>query len=125
MTLFDHFVFNMFQYYKPKYKAKANSISIAYITLLHASLLLLLGVFFSVFLRQMNVDMMSAKKAWTLFSLIIMALYFYNWMSYSGRKRRVLNAKSTKKKAQQYNIWVLWILPFACIFLSIVLLQRF
>ena len=125
MTLFDHFVFNIFQYYKPKYKAKANSISIVYITFFQASLLLLLGVFFSIFFRQMNVDIMSSKKAWTLLGLAIIVLYFINWMSYSGRKRRVLNAKSTKNKAQSYSIWVLWLLPVGCILLSLLLLQRF
>ncbi|PTM10312.1 MAG: hypothetical protein DA407_03915 [Bacteroidetes bacterium] len=125
MNLFDHFVFNIFQHYKPKYKSKANSISIIYITFLQGSILLLLGVFFSVFFSQMNVDMMSSKKAWTLFGLAIIALYFKNWMSYSGRKRRVLNAKSTKKKAQIYNIWTLWVLPFGCIALAILLLQKF
>lgn len=125
MNLFDHFVFNIFQYYKLKYKSKANSISIIYITFLQGSLLLLLGVFFSIFFSQMNVDTMSSKKAWTLFGLTIIALYFKNWMSYSGRKRRVLNAKSTKKKAQIYNIWTLWLLPFGCITLAILLLQKF
>jgi len=125
MTLFDHFVFNVFQYYKPKYKSKANSISIIYITFLQSSLLLLLGVFFSVFFEQMNVSTMSSTKAWTLFVIAILILYFKNWMNYSGRKRRVLNAKSTKKKAQNFSIWTLWILPFGCITLAILLLQKF
>lgn len=125
MTLFDHFVFNIFQYYKPKYKAKANVISIVYVTFLQASLVLLLGVFFSIFFSQMNVDTMSSTKAWTLFGIAIVVIYFKNWMSYSGRKRRVLNAKSTKKKAQNYNVWTLWLLPFGCIILSILLLQKF
>ena len=125
MTLFDHFVFNMFQYYKPRFKAKANVISLVYITFLQASLVLLLGVFFSIFLSQMNVDTMSSTKAWSLFVIAIVILYFKNWMSYSGRKRRVLNAKFTKKKAQNYSIWILWLLPFGCIILSILLLQKF
>jgi len=124
MTLFDHFVFNMFQYYKPRYKAKANSISIVYITFLQASLLLLFGVLLSLFLEQMNVDTMSSSKAWTLFVIAIIVLYFKNWMAYSGKKRRVLNAKSTKKKAQKYSVWVLWLLPFGCITLSLLLLQK-
>jgi hypothetical protein len=125
MTLFDHFVFNMFQYYKPRFKAKANVISLVYVTFLQASLGLLLGVFFSIFFRQMNVDTMSSSKAWTIFGLAIVVIYFKNWMSYSGRKRRVLNAKLTKKKAQYFNIWTLWLLPFGCIILSMLLLQKF
>ena len=125
MTLFDHFVFNIFQYYKPKYKNSANTISIVYITFLQGTLLLLLGVFFSIFFKQMNVGMMSPIKAWILFGIAIVFLYFKNWMSYSGKKRRVLNAKSVKKKAQHYNIWTLWMLPIGCIVLSILLLQKF
>jgi hypothetical protein len=125
MTLFDHFVFNIFQYYKPKYKAKANTISILYITFLQLSLLLLFGVFFSIFFNQMNVDTMSSNKAWTLFGIAIVALYFMNWMNYSGRKRRILNAKSTKRKAKSFSILTLWLLPFGCISLAIILLQKF
>lgn len=125
MTLFDHFVFNIFQYYKPKYKKKANAISLFYITFLQSSLVFLLGVFFSIFFNQMNVNTMSSIKAWTLFCITVVVLYFMNWMNYGGRKRRVLNAKSIKKKAQHYNIWILWILPFGCIALSILLLQKF
>jgi len=115
----------MFKYYKPKFKDKAKVISLVYIHFLQASLVLLLGVFFSIFLSQMNVDTMSSTKAWSLFVIAIVILYFKNWMSYSGRKRRVLNAKFTKKKAQNYSIWILWLLPFGCIILSILLLQKF
>ena len=125
MTLFDHFVFNIFQHYKPKYKAKANTISILYITFLQLSLLLLFGVFFSIFFNQMNVDTMSSNKAWTLFGIAIVPLYFMNWMNYSGRKRRVLNAKSTKRKAKSFSILTLWLLPFGIVSLSIILLQKF
>jgi len=125
MTLFDHFVFNIFQYYKPKYKKKANIISLIYISFLQASLVLLLGVFFSIFFEQMNVSTMSSTKAWILFIMTVVAVYFRNWMFYSGKKRRVLNAKSTKKKAQIYSVWTLWLLPFGCIALSILLLQKF
>ena len=125
MTLFDHFVFNIFQYYKPKYKNKANTISIVYITFLQLSLLLLLGVFFSIFFNQMNVDTMSSNKAWTLFGFAMIVLYFLNWMNYSGRKRRVLNAKSTKNKAKSYNIFTLWLLPLGFITLAVLLLQKF
>ena len=125
MTLFDHFVFNIFQYYKPKYKSKANRIAILYITFLQMTLVLLLGVFFSIFFRQMHLDIISATKSWTLFVLLVFILYFKNWMFYSGKKRRVLNAKLTKKSAQKYGIFTLWLLPFGCIALALLLLQQF
>jgi len=125
MTLFDHFVFNIFQYYKPKYKSKANRIAILYITFLQMTLVLLLGVFFSIFFRQMHLDIISATKSWTLFVLLVFILYFKNWMFYSGKKRRVLNAKLTKKRAQKYSIFTLWFLPFGCIALALLLSQKF
>jgi hypothetical protein len=125
MTLFDHFVFNIFQYYKSKYKAKANIISIWYITFLQLSLLLLLGVFFSIFFNQMNVDTMSSNKAWSLFAIVVVALYFKNWLNYSGKKRRILNANSTKNKAKNFSVFSLWLLPIACIALAVLLLKKF
>ena len=125
MTLFDHFVFNIFQHYKSKYKQRSNTIAILYITFLQSSLVLLLGVFFSIFFNQMHVNTIPSTKAWMLFVIMIAVLYFKNWMFYSGKKRRVLNAKSTKKKAQNFSIRILWLLPFGCIALSILLLQKF
>ena len=124
MTIFDQFALSVFNYYKPRFKQKANAIAVFYMSLLQSSILLLLGVFFAAFFRQMKVDTMSSSKAWTLFVLVSVFIYFKNWMSFSGKKRLVLNAKQTKRKSQQHNIWVLWILPPACIALSILLLTK-
>lgn len=125
MTLFDHFVFNVFQYYRPRFKSKANQISILYVTFLQSSLMLLFGVFFSLFFKQMHIKMISSSKGWMLYFISIFVLYFTNWMSYTGKKRRILNANSTKSKAQNFSIWGLWILPLGCIALAIILLQNF
>jgi hypothetical protein len=73
----------------------------------------------------MNVETMPSNKAWTLFVIAIVILYFMNWLNYSGRKRRVLNAKSTKMKAKNFSVFTLWLLPFGCIGLAILLLQKF
>ncbi len=112
MTIFDSLFFHFFNHYKKKQHKKANNIASFYLTLLQASLLLLLGVFFAVFFKQMHVNTMSATKAWTLFALVIIFLMFKNWMQYSGRKRKVLNVKVLKKKKLDYSIWLLWFLPF-------------
>ncbi|MDO5978561.1 hypothetical protein [Flavivirga spongiicola] len=123
MNLFDILFYNMFSQYKAKYKQKANNIAITYVTLLQVSLLLLLGVFFAGFFRQMNMVTMSSTKAWTLFVLMAVFIYFKNWMQYTGKKRMMINAKMNKKKTQHYNIWLLWLLPIAALGLSYVVYQ--
>lgn len=66
---------------------------------------------------------MSSHKAWILFVVVCIALYFKNWIQYSGKKRIALNAKKTKVKTKSYNIYLLWVLPLAIIGLSIILMQ--
>ena len=123
MSTFDSLFFHFFQYYKSKKSKKANGIATFYLTLLQSSLLLLLGVFFAGFFRQMHVVTMSAPKAWTLFVLVVIFLYFKNWMQYSGRKRKVLNAKVLKNRKLNYNIWLLWLLPVVILGLTYILYQ--
>lgn len=123
MTAFDSLFFRFFNHYKTKKSKKANSIATFYITVLQCSLLLLLGVFFAGFFRQMHVDTMSASKAWALFVLVTIFIYFKNWMQYGGRKRKVLNAKIIKNKKISYNIWLLWLLPIAILGLTYILFQ--
>lgn len=124
MSTFDQLFFHFFQYYKPKLKQKAVSIAVVYITILQVSLLLLLGVFFAGFFRQMNMDTMSSSKAWTLFTLIAVFIYFKNWMQYTGKRRMMINAKMNKKKSKSaYNIYLLWGLPIAVLGLTYVVFQ--
>ena len=123
MNTFDALFFHFFQYYKSKKSKKANSIATFYLTLLQSSLLLLLGVFFAGFFKQMHVQTMSSVKAWTLFGLVVIFLYFKNWIQYSGKKRKVLNAKVLKNRKLYYNIWLLWLLPVVILGLTYVLYQ--
>jgi len=44
-------------------------------------------------------------------------------MQYAGRKRKVLNAKMLKKKSANYPIFMLWLLPIACVLLAIIIWQ--
>ncbi|MFS4482567.1 hypothetical protein ACKGJY_06090 [Hyunsoonleella sp. 2307UL5-6] len=94
-----------------------------YVSVLQCSLLLLLGVFFAGFFRQMHVDTMSSYKAWTLLVLLAVATFFKNWMQYSGKKRNLLNAKRLQQKKQAYSIWILWLLPFTVLALAYILFQ--
>lgn len=125
MTLIDEFFFNIFKHYKAIYKRRANTLAILYVSIVQISFILLLGVFFAAFFKQMNVETLPSNNAWTLFVLVSVLVYFKNWMQYSGRKRSVINAKLSKTKSRQYNILLLWLLPICCIALSIILLQVF
>ena len=125
MTIFDQFALTIFNYYKPRFKRKANTITVFYMSLLQSSLLLLLGVFFSKFFNQMKVETMPSSNAWTLFVITSVIIYFKNWMVYTGKRRLVLSAKSNKMKHNLYNVWVLWLLPLGSIALSILLLNKF
>ncbi|MFL1010806.1 hypothetical protein [Flavisericum labens] len=123
MTTFDALFFNVFQHYKTKKIKSASGIAVFYISFLQCSLLLVLGVFFTGFFRSMHVAVMSAGKAWTLFGLVVVSIYFKNWMKYGGRKRKVLNANMLKNKKLNYSIGLLWFLPMAILGLAFVLLQ--
>jgi len=66
---------------------------------------------------------MSSEKAWTLFSIAILLNHFKNWIQFSGKKRNIMKAKSIKSKSNSHNIWLLWLLPFGCIAVSLILLK--
>ncbi|WP_299394481.1 hypothetical protein [uncultured Gelidibacter sp.] len=122
MTIFDQLFFNSFNNYKKTaYKAKANKISILYITLVQASLLLVLGVFFAEFFKQMHVDTMSATNAWILLVFAFFILYFINWIQYSGKKRKIMNA--IQKKSSGYSTLTLWLIPVVAVFLAVLFLK--
>jgi len=125
MSLSDQFFFNVFSYYKKRYKKNATKIALVYINMLHVLVLLVLGVFFSVFFRQMNTHVMSSEKAWILFVIAAIIICFKNWIQYSGKKRKVMNAKISSRKSKHYSIWLLWALPLMCLALSIILSKAF
>ncbi|MBT8265744.1 MAG: hypothetical protein KJO41_01445 [Bacteroidia bacterium] len=119
----DKLFFSVFNYYKSKKNKNASLYASLYITLLQGALLLLLGIFFSEFFRNMNMSVMSSKKAWVLYLLGLLFIYFRNWMYYSGRKRKILNAKQSGKRSLKRSIYVLWLLPLACFGVALILLQ--
>ena len=123
MTIFNSLFYSVFKHYKEAKNKKANRIATFYISVLQCALLFLFGVFFAGFFSQMHMDTMSQEKAWTLFALASIVIFFKNWIQYGGRKRKVLNAKMLKKKASHFNIYLLWLLPIASIFLAIIILQ--
>lgn len=102
---------------------KANTIALFYTSILQIALVFVLGCFFAAFLSQMHVDAMSKDKAWTLFVMLALAIYFKNWISYNGKTRKILNAKFNKKKTPKYNMALLLILPIICVGMGLLLLQ--
>ncbi|HLV13763.1 MAG TPA: hypothetical protein VKY41_01185 [Xanthomarina sp.] len=123
MSVFDSLFFNVFKHYKDAKSKKANELATMYISVLQCAILLLLGVFFAGFFNQMNMDTMSQEKAWFLFVLASGFIFFKNWIQYAGKKRKVLNAKMLKKKSANHSILMLWLLPVACVILSVILWQ--
>lgn len=125
MTIFNQLFLSVYTYYKTSFKKKANTIAVFYISLLQISIVLLLGSFFAAFFKQMNVETLTSENAWILFITISIILYFKNWMSYNGRNRMIMNAKTSNKKKLGYNIILLWLLPIANTVLAIILLRSF
>ena len=124
MTLFDRFYFSIFSFYKERYKQKAKTMALVYISILQISLLFLFGCFCAAFVSRMpNMETMSANSAWTLFILFSIGIYFKNWMQYTGKKRMVIQAKINKHKTKAYNIWILWTLPIVVFGLAYVIFQ--
>lgn len=124
MTIFHQLFYNSFNHYKNgAYKKKANTIAVYYITVVQASLLLVLGVFFAEFFRQMHVSTMSSTKAWIFFVIVVLLLHFKNWIQYSGKKRKIMNASHNKKT--DYGIVTLWLFPIVAVFLAIIFLKLF
>lgn len=124
MTTFDQFFFAIFSAFKPKFKQKANSIALLYISLLQIALLFVVGVFFVTFLNKMHVKTMSTSNMWTLFVIFSIVLHLKNWMKYNGKSRKVLNAKFNKSK-NTYSVSILLLLPVICTILGIIILKAF
>ena len=119
MNFFDQLYLTIFNRFKGRYKQKANTIALYYTSVLQIALLFLGGVFFIKFLEQMKVVVMSSSNTWVLFVLTAVFLHFKNWVNYSGRKRRVLNAKLSNKKDLGYSMVILIALPIAITALSV------
>ena len=123
MNYFNQLYRTVFNRFKGRFKQKANTIALYYVSVVEIALLLLLGVFFIKFLDQMKVVVMSGSNAWLLFVMTAVFIHFKNWVSYSGRKRRVLNAKLSNKKGLEYSLFILIVLPIGIIGLSLLMLK--
>ena len=123
MNFFNQLYLTVFSRFKGRFKQKANTIALYYISVVEIALLLLIGVFFNKFLDQMKVVFMTGADAWLLFIMTAVFIHFKNWVNYSGRKRRVLNAKLSSKKGLEYSSFLLIVLPIGIVGLSLLMLK--
>ena len=123
MNYFNQLYITVFSRFKGRFKQKANNIALYYISVVEIALLLLIGVFFNKFLDQMKVVFMTGADAWLLFIMTAVFIHFKNWVNYSGRKRRVLNAKLSSKKGLEYSSFLLIVLPIGIVGLSLLMLK--
>ena len=123
MNYFNQLYITVFSRFKGRFKQKANTIALYYISVVEIALLLLIGVFFNKFLDQMKVVIMTGSDAWLFFTMTAVFIHFKNWVSYSGRKRRVLNAKLSSKKGLQYSSFLIIVLPIGIVGLSLLILK--
>lgn len=123
MNYFNQLYWTVFSRFKGRFKQKVNTIALYYVSVVEIALILLLGVFFIKFLDQMKFVVMSGSNAWLLFVMTAVFIHFKNWVSYSGRKRRVLNAKLSNKKGLEYSLFILIVLPIGIIGLSLLMLK--
>lgn len=123
MTVFDQFYYSVFSFFKKRYKQKANGLALFYVSVLQMSLVLFLGCFFAAFLSKMQSNVISSNKSWTLFALFSIAIYFKNWMQYTGKKRMMINAKLIKKRKPITSIWLLMVLPCFVLALAYIVYQ--
>ena len=123
MNYFNQLYITVFSRFKGRFKQKANTIALYYISVVEIGLLLLIGVFFNKFLDQMKVVFMTGADAWLLFIMTAVFIHFKNWVNYSGRKRRVLNAKLSSKKGLEYSSFLLIVLPIGIVGLSLLMLK--
>jgi hypothetical protein len=123
MNYFNRLYLTTFNRFKARFRQKANTIALFYVSIVEIAIILLLGIFFIKFLDQMKVIIMNGTNGWLLFMILALFIHFKNWLSYSGRKRRILNAKLSIKKDLEYSLFVLISLPLGLLGLSLIMLE--
>ena len=123
MNYFNRLYLTTFNRFKARFRQKANTIALFYVSIVEIAIILLLGIFFIKFLYQMKVIIMNGTNGWLLFIILALFIHFKNWLSYSGRKRRILNAKLSIKKDLEYSLFVLISLPLGLLGLSLIMLE--
>ena len=123
MNYFNQLYLTTFNRFKARFRQKANTIAFFYVSIVEIAITLLLGIFFIKFLDQMKVVITNGTNGWLLFIILALFIHFKNWLNYSGRKRRILNAKLSNKKDLEYSLFILISLPLGLLGLSLIMLE--
>ena len=123
MGTFNTLFLQVYNYYRYRKVKHATRLALIYVTLVQSLLFLFAGVVLSKFLSSMHMSLMTAKTAWILFAVLVVFLYFSNWMQYTGRKQKIMRAKMSQKAYEDRPITILWLIPFLGLFLVIILLN--
>ncbi|MDG1014430.1 MAG: hypothetical protein P8O09_04375 [Flavobacteriaceae bacterium] len=123
MNYFNRLYLTTFNRFKARFRQKANTIALFYVSIVEIAITLLLGIFFIKFLDQMKVVITNGTNGWLLFIILALFIHFKNWLNYSGRKRRILNAKLSNKKDLEYSLFILISLPLGLLGLSLIMLE--
>ena len=116
----DTFYISFFNRFKKRFGKKSILLAQLYITVLETSLISLLVSFFMAFANQMKMNLMSGSKGMVLGFMLLLFIYFKNWMKYSGKKRNILNAKRNKSDEP---LWKLILVPLVFLGLSVIFLK--
>ena len=95
MDFFDKSYLTVQKQYKPKYKQRANSFALWFVSALQIGLLLLFGYFLFLFIKETRTIYLSADKAWLFFILTCLFIIIRNWLRYGGRQLKIRRAKSS------------------------------
>jgi len=122
MDFFDQSYILIRENYRPKYKQRANIFALWYITGLQIGLLLLLGVFLYLFLKEMRTIAVSEDKAWLFFLVFSIIIIVRNWLRYSGRQLKIRRAKNSSANSPSFKIWQLFLLLIGLYSISLLIL---
>jgi len=125
MTIFDHYYFSIFNTFKQRFKQKANTIALFYISFLQIAILFVSGAFLITFLSKMNVNTPSTNKVIAFFVIGALSIHIKNWLKYNGKTRMVLKAKRNREKVKDASLLLLFIIPIVCIALGFIVLKSF
>ena len=114
--ILDHLFASAHYCFRNKSKTFRNNFAFYYMLLFQILFLLLLGLFFNAFGRQLNINTLSNNQYIFIATSSFVIVLYRSWMVYTG-KRRLLILSKTKQKFTPFGIFKL-----SCIILLLLIL---
>lgn len=114
--ILDHLFASAHFCFKNKSKTFKNNFAFYYMLLFQLLFLLLLGLFFNAFSRQLNINTLSNNQYAFIATFSFIIVLYRSWMVYTG-KRRLLLLSKTKQKFTPFGIFKL-----SCVLLLLLIL---